>query len=199
MTQIEITRVHSDRNAPWSSKLQDRRCWTLAKALRAVQGRTSLALKPPFNSSCASWGVKGRASRVDEVDEPLDAPSCALKLEHGLCKGIACGKGCLSENQKQGRCHCDGAFLSERTLRREAHFWLLIDTMEHASCAYCVCDCIHFSNNHPDHAERRLLRARGSRHFYIQRRTLSFPAAPGGPCQVSWLSGTLRFNGRRHD
>jgi len=45
--------------------------WGLAKALGTASGRTSLALKPPDNCYCARWGVKGRASRVDEVDKPV--------------------------------------------------------------------------------------------------------------------------------
>ncbi len=39
----------------------------------------------------------GKIDFVDARSAPIDAPSCALKLEHSLCLGIAYGKGCLSE------------------------------------------------------------------------------------------------------
>jgi len=71
----------------------------LAKSLGTAQGRTSLALKPLDNSRCARWGVKGGVRRR-ATGAPFDAPSCSHTLEHGLCLGIACGKGCLSEKAK---------------------------------------------------------------------------------------------------
>jgi hypothetical protein len=52
-----------------------------------VQGRTIVS---------AQAGEKGAAS-ADARSAPLDASSCALKLEHSLCQGMACDKGCLGE------------------------------------------------------------------------------------------------------
>jgi len=36
--------------------------------------------KALFEFGRARWGVKGHASRVDEVDEPLDTPACAIRI-----------------------------------------------------------------------------------------------------------------------
>ncbi|MFO0432172.1 MAG: hypothetical protein ACK5Z6_12875, partial [Hyphomonadaceae bacterium] len=56
-----------------------------------------LTLNPPDNCYCARCGVKGRASGASAKPiSPLDASSCVLKLEHGLCQGRAYGKGCPS-------------------------------------------------------------------------------------------------------
>ena len=51
-----------------------------------------LALKPFNDFFGASWWVKGFIDCVDTRSVPLDAPSCAPTLEHGLCSGRACGK-----------------------------------------------------------------------------------------------------------
>ncbi len=50
-------------------------------------------------------GSRGAIGFADTRSVPLDASSCAHTLEHGLCVGIACGKGDLSENHNQGHCH----------------------------------------------------------------------------------------------
>ena len=115
-------RVRSDRNAPWPSNSWARSSWALAKSLGTVQSRTSLALKPPRNCSCANCEVRGGVRRR-AIGAPLDAPSCAHKLEHGLCQGTACGKGCLSrKSYTQDRSYRGGAFLSDRTLPLMAGF-----------------------------------------------------------------------------
>ncbi len=50
----------------------------------------------------AQAGVsRGEIDFVDARSAPLDAPSCALKLELSLCLGIACGKGCPKRKKLQ--------------------------------------------------------------------------------------------------
>ncbi len=37
------------------------------------------------------WASRGAIDFVDARSAPLDPQICALKLEHGLCEGRACG------------------------------------------------------------------------------------------------------------
>jgi hypothetical protein len=56
--------------------------------------RRSACLEATRQLLLRKLGCQGaRLWRVGEADFTLDAPTCALKLEYGLCGGTACGKG----------------------------------------------------------------------------------------------------------
>jgi hypothetical protein len=74
------------------------------RVVHAVSQATWNGFRPHFacleaggQFSLRELGGKGFIDFFASADAALDASSCALKLEHSLCQGMACDKGCLGE------------------------------------------------------------------------------------------------------